>query len=316
MARVLVTGGAGFIGANLVHALVNQKYNVTVFDDLSTGSLVHLKDVMSVIKFIPGDVRNLSAMHRACQKMDIILHYAAARAVGRSIDNPQQVHEINTTGTLNVLLAAREANVRRVIFASSSAVYGNRLTNQSLTENMVPAPESPYAATKLAGEHYCESFSNSFGLETVSLRMFNVYGPFQHPESHYSLVIPIFIDRLLQNLAPEIHGTGEQSRDFVFTADVAQANLLAIKNKRKMRGQTYNIGSGQQTSINQVNQTIQQQLNIDIPPIYAPRRTADVMYTHADISKAEAELGYKPTYSFTAGIGASIVDYQKRLRVS
>lgn len=309
MPKFLVTGGAGFIGTNIVHRLVTDGHEVCVFDNLSTGSLDYLRAVQSKITFIKGDVRDLGALRKAAAGADYILHLAAWRAVNRSVDDPLGAHETNATGTLNVLLAARDAQAKRVVLSSSSSVYGNQAAS-IFTEKLQPHPESPYAATKLAGEYYGEVFSRLYGLDAVSLRYFNVYGPWQHPESEYSLVIPIFLDRLLKNKPPEIHGTGEQSRDFVYVGDVVEANVLAALSAKKLQGVALNIGSGQRISINNVNAALQRALGVSLEPIYAPARPGDVFSTCADISQAGEVLNFKPAFTFEQGIKASIEHYR------
>ena len=315
MATVVVTGGAGFIGANVVRGLLAEGYQVAVFDNFSTGREEHLADLGTEVKIIRGDVREPAALAQAFTGADAVLHYAAARAVNKSVVQPEETHAVNASGTFNVLQAARLAGVQRVVLASTSAVYGSPTDTTLFTEELLPAPVSPYAAAKLAGEAYCQAFSASYGLETVILRLFNVYGPWQHSEGEYSLVVPIFLERLLNNQAPEIHGTGEQSRDFVFTADVVAANILALQREKPLLGEVYNIGSGQATSVQHVFDTIQQQLGTTIEPQRGPARAGDVPHTCADISKAQRELGYAPAHDFASGIAASIEDYQSR-RVS
>jgi UDP-glucose 4-epimerase len=315
MARVLVTGGAGFIGANLVRGLLSAEYEVTVFDNFSTGRRDHLIEIEQEVVLIEGDVRESAAVAKAMMGVDFVLHYAAARAVNKSVEQPTEAHAVNATGTFNVLLAARDAEVKRVVFASTAAVYGNPSNAELFTENMLPQPVSPYAAAKLSGEAYCQVFSACYGLETAILRLFNVYGPWQYPEGEYSLVVPIFLDKLVQGDTPEIHGTGEQSRDFVFAADVVQANLLALRDPQQLTGDVFNIGSGSSTSIRQVFDTIQQQLGTSITPKQSPSRAGDVLRTCADIRKAKEQLGYQPTYDFDRGIAESITHYQSR-RVS
>ena len=213
MAKCLVTGGAGFIGSNLVDALVAQNDRVRVFDNLSTGKKENLAHLDSKIEFVLGDLRDREALKKACEGIDYVFHIAALRAVLRSVDDPSETNDINVTGILNLLLAARETGVKRVVFSSSSSVYGDT-EKFPCQENDIPRPQSPYAASKIMGEYYCKIFSSLYGLETVCLRYFNVFGPRQNPESKYSAVIPIFIDCLLRGISPEIHWDGKQSRDF------------------------------------------------------------------------------------------------------
>ena len=315
MTTYLITGGAGFIGSNIVHHLVQNNESVVVLDNLSTGNLSNLEPVLKKIRFIEGDIRDLSTLQQAFKGVDYVLHQAALRAVGRSIDDPVETNGNNITGTLNVLVAARDNQVKRIVYASSSSVYGT-IKEEYNVETLVPSPESPYALTKLTGEHYCRIFSHLYGLETVTLRYFNVFGPHQDPESKYSAVIPIFIDNLLRNKAPEIHWDGNQSRDFTFVGNVVQANIKAATTKNLKPGEAYNIGNGENTSINQLLTMLQELLGVSLMPKRSEKRAGDIYRTHASIDKAKRDLGYEPAVSFYEGLKSSIAWYQSHLRKS
>ncbi len=309
MSKFLITGGAGFIGTNITRHLLKLGHQVRVLDNLSTGSISNLSDILDKIDFIKADVLDDIKVQRACQEIDFVLHHAAWRAIGRSVDNPLAAHAINATGTLNVLSAAKSATVKKFVFASSSAVYGDSNTLPSC-ESDLPAPASPYAAAKLASEHYCAVFSKIYNLPTISLRYFNVYGPYSRPESQYSLVIPIFLDQLLHRQRPEIHGSGQQSRDFIHASDVAQANLLAATSPRVKDGSVYNIGSGTSTSINDILNILQKIIGTSVSPTFSPRRSGDVFTTRADITQSRQQLNFKPVISFPEGLASSIDWYQ------
>ncbi len=309
MALYLVTGGAGFIGSNIVRALVQRKQPVVVLDNLSTGSLRNLEGVRENIRFLRADIRHLPAVRRACRGVTIVLHQAALRAVARSVDRPRETSDVNVTGTLNLLLAARDAGVKRFVFASSSSVYGDVRARRNV-ETRLPEPASPYAVSKLAGEHYCRVFNSLFGLHTVSLRYFNVFGPYQNPESRYSAVIPIVVKRLLRRQAPDIHGDGHQSRDFTYVGNVVEANLRAATRRDVPPGDVFNIGNGETTSILTLVRTLQELLGTRLRSRHTPPRPGDVFHTHADITKARRLLGYRPTVSFLEGLRRSVAWYQ------
>lgn len=312
MAKYLITGGAGFIGCNIARELVRRRQEVTVLDNLSTGSLKNLADIKKRINFIKGDIRDLSTVARAFRGVDYVLHQAALRAVERSVDDPRATNDNNITGTLNVLLAARDSGVKRVVYASSSSVYGD-IKKPRQVETLSPRPASPYALSKLAGEHYCRLFSELYGLKAVSLRYFNVFGPYQNPESKYAAVIPVFVKQLLAGQAPDIHWHGRQSRDFTYVDNVVQANLLAAKAKKVKLGEAYNIGNGENTSINELYRVLQGLLGISVDPKRTGKRAGDVLKTYADIGKAKRDLGYEPTVSFREGLAKSIEWYRENL---
>ncbi len=300
MANYLITGGAGFIGSNIVEALVQRGETVRVLDNCCTGKLPNLMDVMDRIDFIQGDIRDLSLVCEAVENIDYILHQAALPSVSRSVDDPIASNETNVTGTLNILAAAKDAGVRRVVFACSSSVYGN---GQQLPkrEDMPVNPISPYAITKYTGEQYCKAFYELYGLETVSLRYFNVFGRRQSPNSQYAAAIPIFINSFLDGKAPTIFGDGEQSRDFTFVENVVQANLLACQ-VEEAAGEVFNIACGKRTTINNLIKTIKELIGSDIEPIYEQERKGDVQHSQADISKAQWILGYEPKVDLETGI--------------
>lgn len=312
MSKFLITGGAGFIGSNIVRELVRRKQQVVVLDNLSTGKKENLTDVAKKISFVKGDIRNLADLKRAFRGADFVLHQAALRAVERSVDDPAATNENNITGTLNVLLAARDSKVKRVVFASSSSVYGNNKDSRQV-ETQMPNPQSPYALTKLAGEHYVRLFYQLYGLETVSLRYFNVFGPYQNPESKYSAVIPIFTQHLLLRKAPMVHWHGKQSRDFTYVDNVVQANILAATGKSVKAGEAYNIGNGENTSIQDLYKALAKLLNVSVKAKGGKKRAGDVLKTYADIRKAKRDLGYEPSIDFKEGLRRSVEWYKENL---
>jgi len=312
MAKYLITGGAGFIGCNIARELVRLRQEVVVLDNLSTGSLRNLTDIKKRISFIKGDIRDLSTVARAFRGVDYVLHQAALRAVERSVDDPRATNDNNITGTLNVLLAARDTGVKRVVYASSSSVYGD-IKEPRQVETLSSRPASPYALSKLAGEHYCRIFNELYNLPTVSLRYFNVFGPYQRPESKYAAVVPIFVKHLLRGQSPDIHWHGRQSRDFTYVDNVVQANLLAAKAKKVKLGETYNIGNGENTSINELYGVLQELLGISVEPKRVGKRAGDVFKTYADIGRAKRDIGYEPSVSFQEGLAKSIEWYKENL---
>jgi UDP-glucose 4-epimerase len=301
MSLCLVTGGAGFIGSHLTEALVAGGYPVRVLDDFSTGDPANLARVRSQIELLEGDVGNLEMVREAMRDVEVVFHQAALPSVPRSIADPLSTHHACATGTLNVLLAAREAEVRRVVYAASSSAYGN---SQRLPkgENDPTNPLSPYAVAKLAGEYYCQAFTQVYGLETVRLRYFNVYGPRQSPDSPYAAVIPLFLRAMLAGQSPHIHGDGLQSRDFTFVADAVRANLLAAEAPAAVSGKVYNIACGRRTTLLDLVARINSLLGTAILPTHGPSRPGDVRHSQADISAAGADLGYQPQVDVEAGI--------------
>jgi UDP-glucose 4-epimerase len=315
MPKYLVTGGAGFIGCNIVRTLVQQGMSVVVLDNLSTGKRENLSAVARDIDFHEGDIRDAAAVQAACAGVDVVLHHAALRSVERSVYTPLETHDVNTTGTVQVLAAARDAGVRRVVFASSSSVYGNGDNGRNI-ETLTPAPLSPYALTKLIGEQYIRIFSDLYQLEAVSLRYFNVFGPYQNPESKYSAVIPIFIHQLLTSQTPTIDGDGMQSRDFTYVDNVVQANILAATSETVRPGEVYNIGNGENVSVQELFNTLQELLKTTIEPTYGPSRPGDVAKTEANIEKARGELGYQPQINFQEGLQRTVAWHLAGQRVA
>ena len=302
--RFLVTGAAGFIGSHLCRGLVADGHDVVGLDDLSAGTLDNLADVAEV-RFVEADVRDEAAVLDAAEGVDVILHEAAMRSVPLSVAEPGRTTDVNVRGTLHVLLAAR-ASGARVVFASSSSVYGDR-TTFPLTETLAPLPRSPYAASKLTGEAYCRAWWHSYGVPTVSLRYFNVYGPRQDPESRYAAVIPLFILACLRGETAEIHGDGEQARDFTFIDDVVEANIAASRAGESAFGEVVNIGGGRTpTSINRLFELIALGVGSSGPPEHVEPREGDIRRSHADVSLAEALLGYRPAVAIDAGLEATL----------
>ena len=308
MKRVVVTGGAGFIGSHLAEELVKQGYQVIILDDLSTGKLENIAELLNKdnVEFVRGSITELPLLQKHFQGVEYVFHQAALARVPRSIDDPLTTNEVNITGTLNILLASRDNGVKKVIYASSSSVYGDTDTLPQ-RENMPPNPMSPYALTKLAGEYYCNIFRQIYGLPTVSLRYFNVYGSRQDLKSQYATVIPAFIERISHGLPPIIHGDGEQSRDFTFIADVVRANILAAKNSAEG---AYNIGCGKGTTINQVAESILNLTGKKLPPVHEKPRSGDPRHTLADVSRARG-FGYEPEWIFEDGLKKIIEDFKQ-----
>lgn len=298
--RSLVTGGAGFIGSHITEALVERGDQVRVLDNLSTGYQENLGHVADQIEFIASDLRDEMALREAVTGVDVIFHLAAMVSVPESMANPTEAESINSLGTLNLLQEARKAGVRRLVLSSTCAIYGDEPTLPKI-ETMPPHPKSPYAISKLAAENYCQLFNNSFGLETVVLRYFNVFGPRQDPSSAYSGVISIFVDKISQKNLPFIYGDGQQSRDFVFVKDVVQANLLAAQ-MPEAAGKTFNIGTGRQTSINYLFETLARIFHLEAQPVYKPTRSGDIRHSYAEAGFAKSLLGWSPQVQFEDGL--------------
>ncbi|MFH1414733.1 MAG: SDR family oxidoreductase [Elusimicrobiota bacterium] len=305
--RYLVTGGAGFIGSNIVDELLKQGKEVVVVDNFITGFRENLEHVKGDIELVEGDIRDPGLMQDICKRCDYVLHQAALRSVPRSVDDPASTNDVNITGTLNLLIAARDNGVKRVVYASSSSAYGDTPALPKV-ETQRPLPISPYAVSKLTGEHYCRAFSRTFGLETVSLRYFNVFGPRQSPESKYAAVIPIFIKQATQDKPLTIHGDGEQSRDFTYVKNVANANILAAK-AENVSGQLFNIACNNRYSVLDVANEILKNLGKEVPFEHQPSRAGDVRHTQADISKAQGLLGYKVEVDFKEGMKKTVESY-------
>ncbi|MCM8781661.1 MAG: SDR family oxidoreductase [Candidatus Omnitrophica bacterium] len=300
MKSYLVTGGAGFIGSNIVEALVRRGEMVKVIDNFITGKRENLKPFLNDIELVEGDIRDLDLMKRITKGVDYVLHQAAFRSVPKSVENPNLCNDINITGTLNVLIAAHNAKVKRVVYASSSAVYGD-VKKFPQKEDFLPRPISPYGVSKLAGEYYCKVFNATFGLETVSLRYFNVFGPRQNPESKYSAVIPAFISRMLEDRKPIVDGDGKQSRDFTYVSNVVEANLKAAA-KKGISGQVINIACGDSYAVLDIIKILNRLLHKDIKPIFNPPRRGDARKTQADIKKLKNYLGIIPKVKFEEGL--------------
>ena len=310
--RFLITGGAGFIGSHLVEHLVAAGHDVTVLDDLSSGSRANLAAVRRQIRFIRGSVTDLTTCRRAAAGVDCVLHHAAVTSVQRSVDEPLVTHQVNATGTLNVLLAAREKGVRRVVYAGSTSAYGNPDTLPN-SEEHVTRPLSPYAASKLAGEDYCVACQATYGLETVVLRYFNIFGPRQDPNSQYAAVVPRFITTALAGEPPTIFGDGKQTRDFVFIANVVHANLLAARAPAAdVSGQVFNIGSGKGVSVNQLWEHIRRLAGVPLAPVYTEGRAGEVRDSVAELARAGRLLGYAPIVDFEEGLRQTIDFYRAR----
>lgn len=305
MARCLVTGGAGFIGSHVVDALMARGDKVRVLDNLSSGKKENLAQHGSEVELLIGDLRDEEAVRKAVKGIDTIFHIAALRAVLRSVDDPRETNDVNVSGTLNLLLAARDLGVKRVVFSSSSSVYGDTEIFPS-KEDALPRPQSPYAASKIMGEYYGQIFSRLYGLETVCLRYFNVFGPRQNPESKYSAVIPIFVDCLLKGVSPEIHWDGNQSRDFTYVENVVRGNLLAADTKG-VSGEVFNIACHDEHSILEIFNQLMDILKVEkIKPVFQPKRAGDVRRSFADITKAERLLGYKTKVNFREGLEKTV----------
>ncbi|MGB3863400.1 MAG: SDR family oxidoreductase [Candidatus Aminicenantaceae bacterium] len=300
MDRYLVTGGAGFIGSHIAEELATKGFLVRIVDNFLTGKEENIASFLDGIELIRGDIRDLELCREVVKDVDYVLHQAALPSVPRSVEDPLLTNAINIEGTLNILLASRDASVKKVVFASSSSVYGDD-EHLPKKEGLEGNPLSPYAITKLTGEKYCQVFSEIYGLATVCLRYFNVFGPRQDPFSQYAAVIPNFITRLLSDTAPIIHGDGEQSRDFTHVANIVEANLQAAL-VPDVSGQVFNLGNGVQTSVNGLAKTLTELTKKDIEPVHEEERPGDVKHSFADISKAEALLNYKPRVSLKDGL--------------
>ncbi len=302
MSLYLITGGAGFIGSNIVEELLKRGEKVRVLDNFSTGKRDNLLPLLSQIELVEGDVRSYHIVREAVEGVDFILHQAALPSVPRSVKDPLTSNEVNVVGTLNILNAAKDERVKRIVYASSSSIYGD-LETLPKTEDMLPKPLSPYAVSKLAGEKYCQVFTRLYGLETVCLRYFNVFGPKQDPTSQYSAVIPKFVRAIKNGRSPMVYGDGEQSRDFTFVDNVVEANLLACQQgHEELSGEVFNIACGKRISINLLIKTINSLLNAQVEVEYAPSRQGDVKHSLANIGKAQQFLGYKVMVDFKEGM--------------
>lgn len=311
MPACLVTGGAGFIGSNLVRGLLAEDYSVRILDDLSTGRRENFSTVAAKIEFIEGTICDPETVKDAMRGIDYCLHQAAVPSVPRSVFDPLRSNRVNVEGTLNVFLAARDVGVKRVVFASSSSVYGNAGLSP-VHEDLPVTPISPYGVSKAACEHYARVFTTLYGMDIVGLRYFNVFGPRQDPESQYAAVIPIFITRMLRGERPPVHGNGRQSRDFSYIENVVAANLLACKAKDPIAG-IYNAACGSETSILGLVALINDILGTSLDPVYEPNREGDIRRSCADVSRALRAFGYKPRISVGEGLKQTVDWYRSQL---
>lgn len=299
--RFLITGGCGFIGSHIAELLATEDAEIRVLDNLSSGREQNIAHLRGRIEFIRGDVRDKATVERAVDGVDGVFHEAALVSVFDSVERPADCHEINVTGTLNVLNAARAAGVRRVVFAASAAAYGNDPVLPK-KETMRPQPESPYAVSKIAGEHYLSVFAKLYGLQTASLRYFNVYGPRQDPSSPYSGVISKFTSVIQAGVAPVIFGDGLQTRDFVYVKDVAQANLSAMRSEKITGGEVINVASGKTVSLMELLNVLAALYGRQVTPSFKPARSGDVRHSSADISRAAELLNFLPQFTLNAGL--------------
>ena len=302
--RALVTGGAGFIGSHLVRELLARGENVRVLDNFSTGKRGNLSEIAEHIELIDGDIRDVDTCAAACEGRDAVYHLAALGSVPRSIKDPVTTDVVNIHGTLQLLIAARDANVQRFVLSSSSSIYGDR-SEKYKDELMQPRPMSPYAVSKLAGEEYCRVFHKAYGLEAVVLRYFNVFGPRQDPFGQYAAVIPRFVTALLEGNQPMIYGDGEQSRDFTYVSNVVRANILATTTPG-VAGEVFNIACAEQISVNHVAELIARELECQLKCDYQPERVGDIKHSLADIAKAKKVLGFAPGIGFDEGLGNTV----------
>ncbi|MGH8773879.1 MAG: NAD-dependent epimerase/dehydratase family protein [Jiangellaceae bacterium] len=311
--RVLVTGGAGFIGSHIVGALLDRGADVVVLDDLSTG---RAGNVPPAAQLVEGDVTDEVALQAAVRGCEIVFHDAARRSVQQSVGAPMDNDHVNTHGTLGVLVAARQAGARRVVLASSSSVYGGAGEGQT-SETAALTPRSPYAVSKLAGEHYARVFAELYGLETVSLRYFNVYGPRQDPASQYAAVIPLFIDALVRGQPPQVNGDGLQSRDFTYVADAVSANLCAAQAPADVcSGRVYNVARGETHTLLDLLDQLRRVLDVDIAAWHADPLPGDIRHSHADISAAREDLGYRPQVPFADGLARTLAWFKASAQAS
>ncbi|MCX5686468.1 MAG: SDR family oxidoreductase [Candidatus Omnitrophica bacterium] len=300
MANYLVTGGAGFIGSNIVEELVRRGQSVRILDNFITGKRENIEPFLNKIELIEGDIRDRKALDSALKGIDFVIHQAALRSVAKSVEDPFMTNDVNVFGTLNLLVAAKDAGVKRVVYASSSSAYGD-VKKFPQKETDYASPISPYGVSKLAAENYCVTFAKTFGLETVSLRYFNVFGPRQNPESKYSAVIPMFISKMLKGESPTVEWDGKQSRDFTFVSNVVEANLNAAVTPG-ISGEVFNVACGTTTSIMDIVKELNKILEADIKPVFGAKRPGDVRKSYADISKMKRLLKIKKIVKFEEGL--------------
>lgn len=309
MARYLITGIAGFIGSTIAHELVAKGEEVRGIDNLSTGNLVNLEDIKSSVDFRQADLTDAAAMKSACEGVDYVLHLAALASVPRSVKDPVPSHESNINGTFNLLLAAKDAGIKRIVYSASSSAYGDQPT-QPKHEEMIPQPLSPYAVQKLTGEYYIQSFCNVYGMEGVCLRYFNIFGPRQAADSPYSGVIAQFIYKMMAGETPTINGDGSTSRDFTFVQNAVNANLLAcVAPKEVATGRVFNVGTGHSHTLNDLYTALADILGFKEKAKYGPVRTGDVQHSLASVERGSRELGYKPLTDFRAGLEKTVAWY-------
>jgi UDP-glucose 4-epimerase len=311
MRESLVTGGAGFIGSHIAEALVARGERVRVLDNFATGRRENLAGFGDKIMLVEGDLNDPAALKRAVEGVEVIYHEAALASVPRSVADPIGSNRANVDGTVALLWAAKEAGVRRVVYAASSSAYGNAPGFPRI-ETIRPEPLSPYAVAKLTGEYYMRAFTECYGLETVSLRYFNVFGPRQDPKSQYAAAVPLFTTAILEGRSPTVFGDGEQSRDFTYVANVVRANLLAADAPSEAAGKVFNVGCGDKVTVNQVIAAINRILGRNVPSVFVPPRAGDVRHSHADISLARKLLGFEPVVSFEDGLRKT-VEYFKNI---
>jgi len=311
MNKFLVTGGAGFIGSNICRELVRRGCFVRVIDNLLTGKESNLADIRDKVEFIRADMGDYDTARKAMHDIEVVLHQGALPSVPRSVDDPAACHRHCVNATFNLLLAARDSGVKRFVYAASSSAYGDTPTLPKV-ETMPVNPLSPYAAAKLMGEYYCTVFYKVFGLQTISLRYFNVFGPYQDPTSQYAAAIPAFVTSILKGVSPTVYGDGEQTRDFTYVANVVHANLLAA-DAQNTCGQVVNIACAERITINGVISLINENLGTNIKPTYVPTRPGDVKHSLADIELAQKTIGYRPVVSFRDGLKEAIKWYRANL---
>lgn len=304
----LVTGGAGFIGSHLSERLIREGHSVRVLDDFSSGKIENLESVRDKVEIIRGDVRDINLVREAMDGVEVVFHQAAIGSVPRSVADPLATHEANITGTLNVLMAARDAGVRRVVYASSSSVYGEG-AQLPKREDMMPQPLSPYALSKLAGEYYCAVFYRVYGLESVSLRYFNIFGPRQDPTSQYAAVIPRFIAALIEGQPPIIYGDGMQSRDFTYVENAVEANLLAAE-ARGVAGRAFNVACGNRYTLLELLDRLKRIIGCRVEPLHEAPRPGDIRHSQASIEAAKAALGYRVAVDFDEGLRRTVEWYK------
>ncbi len=309
MSTFLVTGGAGFIGSHLTEAIVNAGHRAVVLDDFSTGRRENIHHLLPIIRLIEGSITDLATCRRAVQGVDFVLHQGALPSVPRSIKDPIRSHTVNATGTLNMLTAARDEGVRRFVYAGSSSVYGDTPALPKF-ESMPPSPRSPYAIAKYAGESYCRTFFELYGLETVVLRYFNVFGPRQDPDSDYAAVIPKFIARFLNDTSPVIFGDGTQSRDFTYVENVVRANLLACAASSAAAGQVFNCACGERVTLTALANELRSLTGSTCAPTYGPPRPGEVAHSLASLDRAREYLGYEPGVNLREGLAKTVSWYR------